>query len=123
MREHDLILHNGHVLNLDTASRTSEAIGVATGTVSALGTSSEMLAAPPTRAAARLPARRDAPGRIGAGGGRDQASEAPAPREGRKPRRARRSRVGRLTRRPGNSSGRAQRASRASSRAWGSPAT
>ena len=44
MREHDLILHNGHVLTLDAASRTTEAIGVAAGAVSALGTSSEVLA-------------------------------------------------------------------------------
>ena len=44
MREHDLILHNGHVLTLDAASRTTEAIGVAAGIVSALGTSSEVLA-------------------------------------------------------------------------------
>ena len=44
MREHDLILHNGHVLTLDAASRTTEAIGVAAGAVSALGTSPEVLA-------------------------------------------------------------------------------
>ena len=44
MREHELILHNGHVLTLDPASRTTEAIGVTAGTVSALGTSSEVLA-------------------------------------------------------------------------------
>ena len=37
MREHDLILHNGRVLTLDAASRTSEAIGVSAGVVSALG--------------------------------------------------------------------------------------
>ena len=44
MREHDLILHNGHVLTLDDASRTAEAIGVTAGAVSALGSSSEVLA-------------------------------------------------------------------------------
>ena len=44
MREHDLVLHNGHVLTLDPASRTTEAIGVAAGAVSALGTSAEVLA-------------------------------------------------------------------------------
>ena len=44
MREHDLILHNGHVLTLDGASRTAEAIGVTAGAVSALGPSSEVLA-------------------------------------------------------------------------------
>ena len=44
MREHELILHNGNVLTLDAASRTAAAIGVSAGVVSALGTSSEVLA-------------------------------------------------------------------------------
>ena len=44
MREHELILHNGHVLTLDTASRITEAIGVAASAISALGPSSEVLA-------------------------------------------------------------------------------
>ena len=44
MREHDLILHNGHVLTLDGASRTTEAIGVTAGVVSAVGHSSQVLA-------------------------------------------------------------------------------
>ena len=44
MREHELILHNGRVITLDGASRTTEAIGITAGVVSALGTSSEVLA-------------------------------------------------------------------------------
>ena len=44
MREHELILHNGHVLTLDATSRITEAIGVSAGVVSALGTSSDVLA-------------------------------------------------------------------------------
>ena len=44
MREHELILHSGNVLTLDPASRTAEAVGVAAGVVSGLGTSCEVLA-------------------------------------------------------------------------------
>ena len=44
MREHDVILYNGNVITLDRASRITEAVAVTGGLVSAVGTSSEVLA-------------------------------------------------------------------------------
>ena len=44
MPGHDLILHNGTVISLDSRSRVAEAVAVTDGVISALGTSTEVLA-------------------------------------------------------------------------------
>ncbi len=44
MPEHDLILHNGTVITVDSGSRIAEAVAVKDGMISALGTSAEVLA-------------------------------------------------------------------------------
>jgi len=44
MSEHDLILHNGRVITLDSASRIAEAVAVTAGRISAVGSSAEVLA-------------------------------------------------------------------------------
>lgn len=44
MPGHDLVLHNGHVLTLDSRSRTAEAVAVKDGMVSAVGSAADVLA-------------------------------------------------------------------------------